>query len=120
MVPASDGLPQSLFEALACETPVVLGRLPAYAEVVTDGESALFADRDSTAIAAALTRLLGSTAQARALAAAGRRRMLEVAALPREVSRVLALYEWLSAQGTRRPPRGAIARGLDIAGLLLR
>jgi glycosyltransferase involved in cell wall biosynthesis len=50
-VPRSDGLPQSLFEALACGTPSVLGRLAAYEEVVTDGESALSADFEPGAVA---------------------------------------------------------------------
>lgn len=120
MTPSSDGLPQSLFEALACETPVVLGRLPAYGEIVTGGESALFVDREPAAIAAAVAELLVDADLCRALAAAGRRRVLEVGSLLREVSRVLALYEALPTQTTRQPRRGALARGLDIAGLLLR
>ena len=41
---------QSLFEAMACRSPVVLGRLDAYTEAVSDGESALLVDLGPQAI----------------------------------------------------------------------
>ena len=117
-VPSSDGLPQSLFEAMACETPAVLGRLPAYAEAVTDGESALLVDRSAPAIAAALVRLLSDEGLRGRLTARALERVREVALLPRELERVDRLYEALLARGPRpAPSRG---RWLDLAGLLLR
>jgi len=39
-VPSSDGLPQTLLEGMACETPSVLGRLPRYEEIVSHRASA--------------------------------------------------------------------------------
>jgi glycosyltransferase involved in cell wall biosynthesis len=117
-LPSSDGLPQSLFEAMACETPAVLGRLPGYAEVVTDGESALLVDHAAPAVASALVRLLSDQGLRARIAARARERVREVAFLPRELERVEELYRELLARG----PRAAADRGqwLDLAGLLLR
>jgi glycosyltransferase involved in cell wall biosynthesis len=117
-VPFSDGLPQSLFEAMACETPAVVGRLAAYDEVVKDGEHALLADLEPGAIAAAVIRLLEDPALAARLTRAARERVLAVASLPREAARVEALYAELLARPRRR---AALApRLLDGATLFLR
>ena len=115
-LPFSDGLPQSLFEAMACGTPSLLGRLPWYAEVVTDGEHVLLCDLEPPAIASALTRLLSDAPLRRSLGEAGRRRVMEVACLPREAERVERFYERLLASPRRRPswaPR--ILDGLTLA-----
>ncbi len=58
-VPSSDGIPQSLLEALACGVPVVLSDLERYREWVEDGRSALMVEITPEAIAGALARLLG-------------------------------------------------------------
>ena len=42
-IPNSDGLPQTLLEAMACGVPSVIGPLDRYSEIVRDGDSALFA-----------------------------------------------------------------------------
>jgi glycosyltransferase involved in cell wall biosynthesis len=117
-IPFSDGLPQSLFEAMACETPAVIGRLPAYDEVVRDGEHALLCDLDAPAVAAAVTRLLTDAALARRLARAALARVLEVACLPREAERVERLYEQVLRKRRRRAPLGR--RFLDGLTLFLR
>jgi glycosyltransferase involved in cell wall biosynthesis len=117
-VPFSDGLPESLFEAMACETPAVLGRLPAYAEAVTDGESALLVDHAAAAVASALVRLLSDERLRTDIAARALERVREVAFLPREVDRVDRLYRELVARGPR--PASSHGRWRDLAGLLLR
>jgi glycosyltransferase involved in cell wall biosynthesis len=120
-VPASDGLPQSLFEAMACGAPMVLGRLPAYEEVVRDDETALLAELAPPAIAAAVVRLLSDAALRLRISAAARARVAEVAFLPREVDRVIALYsEVLKAPRgrTRGPLRDG--RALDALSLFFR
>ncbi len=119
MVPLSDGLPQSLFEAMACETPVVLGRLPAYAEAVTDHESAWLVEADPASIAAGIARLLGDTDLRAALARRAHARLLQLASLPAEAQRVVAYYRELLAQPRRHPFRPA-ARGLDALSLFWR
>ena len=117
-VPASDGLPQSLFESMACGTPALLGRLPAYAEMVRHGESALLVDLEPAAIGAGLRRLLEDTALARRLSAAAGEEVRRSARLPDEVARVEALYERALRRPRRRCP--LLPRAMDALGLLLR
>jgi glycosyltransferase involved in cell wall biosynthesis len=117
-VPASDGLPQTLFEAMACGVPVVLGRLPGYGDVVVDGESALFTDFEPGAIANAVLRLLGEPALAQALARNALEQVQQVAFLPKEVERVEGLYRTLAAGGAGRRIHGGWL--FDALGLLLR
>lgn len=109
-LPFSDGLPTSLFEAMACETPSVLGRLAAYAEAVTEGEHVLLADFTPEAVAGAVGALLADDALRRRLGAAGRTRVLEIASLPREAERVEGFYRELLARPRRAPswPRLAL------------
>lgn len=118
-VPSSDGLPQTLFESMACETPVVLGRLPAYSEVVDEGKTAVFTDIEPAALAGAISRVLGSPELGRDVGRAARRRVLEVASLPRELDRVEACYRVaLSRPRTRRVR--PVSTALDLMGLALR
>jgi glycosyltransferase involved in cell wall biosynthesis len=57
-VPRSDGMPQTLIEAMACETPNILNRLPPYRELVAHQESAYFVDAVPASIADGLNHLL--------------------------------------------------------------
>jgi glycosyltransferase involved in cell wall biosynthesis len=117
-VPSSDGLPQTLFEAMACEVPVVLGRLPSYREVVADGETAVMVDIDAPSIAQGVLRVLTDGRFASALMRAAAQRVRESALLPREAERVEALYREVLARPRRR---AALAgRVLDAASLLAR
>jgi glycosyltransferase involved in cell wall biosynthesis len=118
-VPFSDGLPQTLFEALASSTPAVIGRLEAYEEVVRDGREALFSELEPGAIAAALARLLREPELAGRLTEAGLARVREVASLEREAGRVEGFYSQLLA-GPRPRPDPLPLRLLDAATLLLR
>lgn len=117
-IPFSDGLPQSLFETMACETPAVLGRLPAYAELVRDGEQVLLADLDAASVGDAVVRLLTDAALARRLTQASLARVREAAHLPREVERVEQLYEQVLRTRRRRAPLAG--RFLDGLTLFLR
>jgi len=120
-IPKSDGLPQSLFEAMACGTPVVLGRLAAYDEVVREGESALLADFTPAAIAQPVIRLLADATLHARIGNAGRDTVAAVASLPFEAKRVVALYRELVAS-PRPARRHALrdGRALDALSLLLR
>lgn len=108
-IPRSDGLPQSLFEAMACETPTVLGDLETYRELAAPGDGVLYSPIRADSLAA----LLSSTPQHiwAAVASAGRRRILAAADLHTEAKRVRALYEQIMAapRKRRRPdPREAL------------
>ncbi len=112
-VPSSDGLPQTMLEAMAAETPVVSGRLAAYDEIARHDSEALFVDFDARSIAdAALRVLLEPDTRAR-LVRAGLIRAREIADLPREAERVDGLLRGL----LRSPPRSSALwpRGVDLA-----
>jgi glycosyltransferase involved in cell wall biosynthesis len=59
-MPSSDGLPQTLFEGMACETPSILSRLPRYEEIVSHRVSAYFVDATPASIAAGMIELLAN------------------------------------------------------------
>lgn len=117
-IPASDGLPQSLFEALACEAPTVVGALAAYREVVRDGETGCVSDFSAGAIAAAILRILGDASLRSRMGSAGRRQVLAVASLPREAERVEGFYRE-ALMAPRRRPRLASRLG-DALALVVR
>ncbi len=71
-----DGIPVILLEALAAGHPVVSTRVSGIPELITDGVHGLLVpERDPHALAAAIERLMGDSAQREALAAAGRARV---------------------------------------------
>jgi len=70
----SEGVPQALMQAMACELPVVTTAAGAIPELVRGGENGLVVPAEnSAALAESITRLLDDKALAGRLAAAGRR-----------------------------------------------
>ena len=97
-VPSSDGLPQTLLESMACETPNILSRLPRYEEIVRHGESAYFVTASVEDIAAGIIALFEDAALCRriaenALAIVGREGDLD-----QEARRVETRYHELAAR----------------------
>lgn len=117
-IPLADGLPQSLFEAMACGTPTVLGRIPAYAEAVEDGKTALLVELRAEDVAMAVARLLTDPSLAAAITSAAMLRVSEIALLPREAERVEAYYRRLLSEPRRSPQ--LLARSLDALSLVWR
>ena len=117
-VPFSDGLPQTLFESLASETPIVLGRLAAYEELVHDGCEVLLADLDAGSIAAAVSGLLIDRELGVRLTTAGLRRIHDEASLRDEARRVESFYRRVLANPQRLSPLGP--RVLDAISLAFR
>jgi glycosyltransferase involved in cell wall biosynthesis len=117
-VPASDGLPQSLFEALACEAPTIVGALESYREMVRDGETACVTGFSAEAIAAAILRVLGDAPLRARLGEAGRRQVAVLASLPREAERVERFYG--EALAAPRPRGRLVAHVGDALTLALR
>jgi glycosyltransferase involved in cell wall biosynthesis len=57
-IPKTDGMPVTLFEAMACHTPVIVGDLPAYNQVIDDGQTGLRIPlQNPDALAAAILRI---------------------------------------------------------------
>ncbi len=103
-IPATDGMPRSMMEAMACGVPLILSRLPVYEEFVTDRHEALLTPIDPHAVAAAVVELLDNPA----LGARLRQQALAVAAQrfsdDAEAARMAALYEELRHRiGAKRP-----------------
>lgn len=101
-IPRSDGLPQTLLEAMACGVPNIVGRLGRYSEIVKDGESVLFTDIEPASVADAILRLLRDEGLRKSIAAKGRETVMNVASFPRDVRRVELVYRELAAQPKKR------------------
>lgn len=81
----SDGLPQAMFESLACETPLVLSPVPSYAEVVNDGVEVLIRPIDPDSVAEAVLALLTDEAMSARMGRAGRQAVERSGVLQREL-----------------------------------
>jgi glycosyltransferase involved in cell wall biosynthesis len=88
-----DGLPTSVLEAMALGVPVVSTDVNGLRELVVDGQTGLVVpERDPTALADALGRLLRDPALAERLAASGRRLIESRYSLKRSVADLRALF----------------------------
>jgi glycosyltransferase involved in cell wall biosynthesis len=92
----AEGFGLSALEAMACGLPVVASAVGGLPEVVVDGETgALVPAGDAGALAAALGDLAAHTERARALGAAGRRRVEAEFTQERMIERLLRVYRSL-------------------------
>ena len=97
-----DGLPNVLLEALASGTPVVATRVGGIDSVVTDGQTAvLVPERDASALAQAVDRLLARPEVARALGRSARKEMHRAHSWTRVADRFEAAYAHALGTGTR-------------------
>ena len=88
-----DGLPTVLIEAMAMGVPVVATPVTGIPELVEDGVTGLLVpERDPSALARAIERLLGNEYLARRLAAAARRRIEESFDLQQNVAQLRRLF----------------------------
>lgn len=92
MVPDSDGMPNTLLEAMACGAVPVLNRLPQYAEVIRDGENGCFVDEDERSLADALVRVLSDAGFRAEVSIRNRAMAIEIADQDREMSRMEGFY----------------------------
>jgi glycosyltransferase involved in cell wall biosynthesis len=103
----SEGIPTVALEAMACEVPVVVGDCGGVREAVSDGvEGFVVPLRDPGAAADALEAVWRDRPRARAMGAAGRRRVLAEFALDRQLDRFAELYEHVAGEG-HRPARAS-------------
>ncbi|MFO0700116.1 MAG: glycosyltransferase [Nitrospira sp.] len=93
MAPESDGMPNSLLEAMACGAFPVLNQLPQYAEIIHDGINGLLACDNPEDMARALLRALSSQ-RLRSDAASFNREFVKTEAdQDQEMARMEAWYE---------------------------
>ncbi|MEB3285988.1 MAG: glycosyltransferase family 4 protein [Vampirovibrionales bacterium] len=60
-IPSTDGMPVTIFEAMACRKPVIVGDLPAYDHVILNGQTGLRVPlRNHQALALAIIKLRGN------------------------------------------------------------
>ncbi|MGH7064925.1 MAG: glycosyltransferase family 4 protein [Stellaceae bacterium] len=109
-VPVSDGLPQTLLEAMACQTPNIVSRLPRYEEIVSHRESAYFVTATPEGIAAGIAALLDDPCLRRKIADNAAAIVAREGDLDRQAALVADRYQTLAA--TIRP------RAVDLIGLL--
>jgi glycosyltransferase involved in cell wall biosynthesis len=117
-VPSSDGLPQTLFEGMACESPSILSRLPRYEEVVAHGESAYFVEIAPESIADGVIRLLGDRVLHERIARTGRQLVAAHADFERDVARMEEKYYELV--GASRHRRRTYFRRAKVLGEIVR
>jgi glycosyltransferase involved in cell wall biosynthesis len=96
-IPSSDGTPMSVLESMACETPVLVSRIPNYdAHYIEEGKTVLAADqRYSGPVAAALIRLLQDGSLAQRIAAEAKRRVIVSASYESQMAKMNQLYQTL-------------------------
>jgi len=95
-VPSSDGLPQTLFEGMACETPSILSKLSRYEEIVHHEYSAYFVETNPSDIAAGMLRLLRDASLRATIARNALRIVTEEANLDEQSGRVERRYRELA------------------------
>ncbi len=101
MVPKSDGLPNSLVEAMACGAVPVLNRLPQYAELVSHGENGFLVDPNDGDLAGVLIGVLSDPAVKAHCARANRTKVVTMADQDHEMARMEEWYVRLAARGRR-------------------
>jgi glycosyltransferase involved in cell wall biosynthesis len=97
VVPATDGAPLAVLEAMAAGLPTVATDVPGHREVADDGQEALLVKAaDAPALAAAIGRLLEDHQLAARLASAAHARAARDFSLARMVEEHLRLFERLT------------------------
>jgi glycosyltransferase involved in cell wall biosynthesis len=97
-----DGLPNFALEAMASATPVVVTTAGGLAQAVADGQTGrVVPERDSNALAAAISGLLDQPDRARALGLTARARVERDFSWARVAARFEAIYDDAIARGGR-------------------
>ena len=88
-----EGLPGSLIEAMAAETPAVVADLPMVREVAGPGEALIVDAGDPRALASAVVRAVCDADESATMARRARRRFLAEFTIEKSADRMLAFYE---------------------------
>lgn len=89
-----DGLPNTLLEGMAAGRPIIASRIAGIPDVIVDGKQGLLVpERDATALASGIRRLLDDPMFAQRLGQAARQRVLEELTWDQTAARVEQVYE---------------------------
>ncbi|MCX5717491.1 MAG: glycosyltransferase family 4 protein [Nitrospirae bacterium] len=93
----SEGMPNSLLEAMACGLPVIASKIGGVVDVVEDGKSGiLFEPGDVSGLASAMIKLLNDNELRLKLGAEARKRIVDSFSIDRIADEYIRLYERLS------------------------
>jgi glycosyltransferase involved in cell wall biosynthesis len=104
MLPESDGMPNSLLEAMACGAVPVLNRLPQYTELVNHGRNGLFVDPDGDLVGALVGALTDAELR-RHIGGRNRALVEECADQDQEMRRMERIYRTLISRAAAGPAR---------------
>jgi glycosyltransferase involved in cell wall biosynthesis len=90
---SNEGMPNALLEAMACGLPSVVTPIPGTADLVRDGEEALFVTPTASSVADALAQYIQSTSLREAHGSAARNRAVSKFSARRVLDRHIGLYE---------------------------
>ena len=98
----AEGHPLTALEAMACGLPLVASRVGGLPEIVRERETGLLVPaNEARALTDAVIALAGDRDRARALGAAGRRRVEAEFTLERMLERLTAVYQGVLERGSR-------------------
>ncbi len=107
----SEGLPNSLLEAMACGVPVVATVVGAVPSVVRDEINGLLVlPGESVPLTLALVRLLSNEALRAQLASAGRRTIEQQFSFPRRMQKIAAVYDSVLSRDGRSISRPVVGK----------
>lgn len=94
-IPSSDGMPQSVLEAMACEKPLIISDLEHYRELFSDGETAALVKLDPDSIAKRVIGLLRNPDSASQMASSAAKLVAKVASFPQQANLVATKFKQL-------------------------
>lgn len=98
-IPATDGSPRSVWEAMACGCPCIVSDLPWVGELLTPGADVVTVRPAAEPLAGALLELLADPERRGAIGGAGRATVMESLDRGAQMDRLAAHYERLARRG---------------------
>jgi glycosyltransferase involved in cell wall biosynthesis len=101
-IPRSDGMPQSLYEAMACGTYPIMGNLESYRELIQDGVNGRLVEvSDVEALGEAMHWAAAHPEHRKTAAVINRQRVIEIADKNTQDQLVNSLYDELLQKYTK-------------------
>jgi glycosyltransferase involved in cell wall biosynthesis len=104
-VPSTDGMPVTIFEAMATHKPVIVGDLPSYNEVVIHGQTGLRVPiRNSEVLARAITKIHKNPSLAKRMVEEAQVPLYQYGIFNEQMMRMERYYQGLKAGQIAPPP----------------